>query len=278
MATPQAESANHSAASPDVQRVVAPDASERIQPSTPHTAAPTTKGLIFEVANVLYDATLWWRWLITLWSRLHPQVDVERLARCWHAEYLAEVRRGRREFGEAFESFLRDAQLARGEADEILAAGLSRRRDLEFEVYPFPGVKSTLRRLHKLGVEMVIVTDSANTSQEWQLRLARWGLNHYFSQVLSSVELGEIKPGAACYEAAIACFSHQRDQLVFIGQSVDELAGARRLGLRTIACNPADHVSCDHRLARFDSLTEVVAAPHAPVHGSTSVPLARAHT
>jgi HAD superfamily hydrolase (TIGR01509 family) len=209
------------------------------------------------MANVLYDATLWWRWLAQLLARLHPSVDCKQLSQEWHSSYLSEVRCGRREFSEVFEAFLNHAGLPRGEVDEILAAGLSRRRDLEFEVFPYPGVKPTLQRLHQAGVPMAIISDSTNTSDELIERLARLGLAGYFDHVLSSVEVGAIKPAAICYESILSRLQIDRNRVWFIGHSEDELHGAAQCGLKTIGHNAPANIVCDGRVSRFETLLEL---------------------
>lgn len=240
-------------------RVVAPDVSETTGANSPRRKAPPTQALVFEMANVLYDATLWWRWFAQLLARLHPNVDGKQLAQQWNDHFLADIRRGRREFGEAFEAFLTQSGLTRGRVDEILAAGLSRRRDLEFEVLPFPGVKPTLRRLQQAGVPMAIVSDSANTSEELSDRLARLGLGKYFDHVVSSVELGEIKPAAICYETVLKRLEVDRSAVWFVSQVTDDLHGAARCGLRTVGYNASPQATCDHLIGRFEGLVELLA-------------------
>lgn len=240
------------------ERVVAPDASEALEARGARPNSGPIRGLIFELSNVIHDGTLWWRWLVTLLSRLHPELNVAQLETQWHNVFLAGVRAGRREFGESFESFLLSAGLTRGEIDEVLAAGLCRRRDLEFDVLPFPGVRNTLLRLHKTDVRLGILSDSSNTSEELCQRIARLGLGGCFSLVLSSVEIGDVKPAAICYESALARLDCPRDEVAFVGQSSLELAGAKRRGLRAVGFNVAADAECDHRLARFELLPELI--------------------
>src|SRR3981081_3849051 len=55
------------------------------------------KGLVFDMDDVLYDATLWRRWLLQLLGRLGLKADYHTFYRTWDAEFLADVHRGRRE-------------------------------------------------------------------------------------------------------------------------------------------------------------------------------------
>ncbi len=254
--------------------VVAPDASEKqgLSPAPPadhsanDTAEPVVGGLIFEMANVLYDATLWWRWFAQLLHRLHPHLDCAQLDLVWTSEYLRAVRCGRREFSEALEAFLLRIELPQNEIDEVLAAGLCRRRDLEFQVLPFPGVKITLHRLHSMGLPLAIVSDSANTSDELVERLARLGLGTFFQFVISSVELEQTKPDPLCYLTAIQRLGVPAEQLWFVGQTADDLFGAQRVGLRTIAYGADETIASCRSISRFDALVELLPNKRSVTH------------
>ena len=67
-------------------------------------------GVIFDMADVLYDATLWRRWLLRLVNQLGVPAEYEPFYHAWDHDYLADVHCGRRDYTEAFQTFL----LARG--------------------------------------------------------------------------------------------------------------------------------------------------------------------
>ena len=71
--------------------------------------------------NVLFDATLWQRWLWHLVSRMGAAANYDDFCRTWDLKYLPDVYRGRRERAEAFEAFLLSVGLARGQVDEVQA-------------------------------------------------------------------------------------------------------------------------------------------------------------
>src|SRR4051794_26486676 len=64
------------------------------------------RALVFEMENVLYDGTLWQRWLWQLMTRLGWQRDFRSFSSIWHRGYLHDVHCGCREFAEALRSFL----------------------------------------------------------------------------------------------------------------------------------------------------------------------------
>ncbi len=88
------------------------------------------------MCNILYDDTVWRRWVLMLLSRLGLSTNYCSFFRLWDREYLDEVHRGRREFRQAFASFLRCAGLSSGQIDEVEAASHARRRQLEAHMPP----------------------------------------------------------------------------------------------------------------------------------------------
>src|SRR3569623_1380083 len=78
------------------------------------------------MGDVLYDATLWRRWLLRLLQRMGLHTQYRTFFKIWDVEFLNEVHCGRREYSEAFQAFLLSAGLSRGQIDEVEAARQAR--------------------------------------------------------------------------------------------------------------------------------------------------------
>ena len=215
-------------------------------------------GLLFDMGDVLYDATVWRRWLLQLLHRMGLHAHYRSFFKIWDCDFLDDVHCGRREYGEAFQAFLLSAGLTRGQIDEVEAASQARKRELENGVRPFPGVRSVLDRLQRAGVVLGVLSDSESTAEELQLRLNRLGIGHSFIAVVSSIDLERTKPDAACYRAAAAAMGVPVDSTAFVGHDAEELAGAKAAGMSAWAFNfEADVVAAgvaDRYLTRFDEL------------------------
>ena len=61
-------------------------------------------GLLFDMGDVLYDATVWRRWLIQLLRRFDLHLDYTTLFKSWDRCFLLDVHRGRRPLCDAFQS------------------------------------------------------------------------------------------------------------------------------------------------------------------------------
>jgi FMN phosphatase YigB (HAD superfamily) len=210
------------------------------------------------MSNVLYDATLWRRWLLQVLRRLGLHTNYRAFYHIWDHDYLADVRRGRREFCEAFRSFLLSVGLSRGQAEEVEAACQARRRHWEADSRLLPGVKNTLFQLHGAGLVLGVLDDSEHPSAVLEKRLARLGLGGLFSTVISSVDVGKTRPDPVAYMTALRAMNLPAGQAVFVGHSAEDLAGAADVGMMTVAFNFDPEATADAFAARFDELLDLV--------------------
>ena len=128
-------------------------------------------------------------------------------------------------------------------------------RDVEF----FAGVPETLHRLKAAGLRLGVVTntfDSTATKHGW---FARVGIEKVWDSFATSCELKVNKPDARIYLAALEPLHLAPEKAAFVGHAAAELAGAKALGMTTIAFNRDDEtVEADHIISRFSELPEVL--------------------
>lgn len=220
-------------------------------------------GLLFDMGDVLYDATLWRRWLLRVLSRLGLHTNYRSFYHVWDHDFLDDVHRGRREFSEAFGAFLRSAGLSAGQIDEVKAACQARRGQWEQTARLLPGVKATLTKLHASGVVMGVLSDSEHPAVVLLERLRRLGVGDFFKAVVSSTDLERIKPDPVCYRTVLEAMELSAEQVAFVGHDTEELAGAAKAGLSTIAFNYDPDAKADVFLARFEELLQLV-TPRSP--------------
>lgn len=215
-------------------------------------------GVLFDMGGVLYDDTLWRRWLLRLLAQLGLHTNYRSFYRLWDREYLVRVHRGQCEFRTAFEEFMRSVGLSAAQIDEVEAACQARRRTMEGEIRALPGVKSTLQRLAQAGFVLAALTDSEYPATLLVERLERIGLGGLFVSVISSMDLGHTRPDPVCYARALAAMDQQPYQVAFVGHDTEELSGARAVGMRTVAFNFDADAEADAFIARFEELLDVV--------------------
>jgi HAD superfamily hydrolase (TIGR01509 family) len=216
------------------------------------------RGLLFDAGDVLYDATIWRRWLLQLLRRIGLYTNYLSFYHLLDHDFMADVYRGRRPFAEAFQAFLLSAGLSRAQIDEVEAACKARRNQWEATARPLPGVKSTLARLQAAGIAMGVVCNSEYPATVLRERFNRFGIGGFFPAIVSSIDLGHIKPEAVCYLSALGAMNLDAAEVAFVGHDTAELDGARRVGMQTIAFNFDRDAQADVFIARFEELVELV--------------------
>lgn len=225
-------------------------------------AGPTplaVQGLLFDMGDVLYDATAWRRWLVALVNRHGLAIGYDEFCGRWDREYLGDVHCQRRAYAEAFREFLQSLPLAAGLWREIEAASLAQKRHLEQSIRPLPGVRDTLAQLRRQPLRLGVLSDSESPASALVQRLQDLGLGT-FDAVVSSADLRAAKPAAEAYLAALAALRLPAEQVAFVGHDEDELVGAAAVGLPTIAFNFRGLVPAQRHLHRFEQLLSVVAS------------------
>ncbi len=220
--------------------------------------AQTVSGVLFGMGGVLYDDSVWRRWLLRLLGQLGLHTNYRSFYRVWDREFLKAVQSGQTELCQAFRIFLRSVGLTPAQIDEVEAACQARRRRLEESTRALPGVKATLARLYQSGLTLGVLANSEHPSEVLQERLERMGLGGLFQVVLSSLDLRRTKPDLACYRTALAALKLGSHEVAYVGNESDELAGAARVGLYTVGFNYDPDAQADAFIARFEELAEVV--------------------
>ena len=216
------------------------------------------RGLMFDFGGVLYDDSVWRRWLLRLLSHLGLHTHYGSFVHVLEHEYMVDVYRGRESFCTAFTRFLRAAGLSSGQIDEVMAACQGQRRALEESTRPLPGVRCTIARLRRMGLTLGLLSDTELPAAELRARLEQFVPGSTFQAVVSSVDLGCTKPDSCCYRQVLDQMELGPDEVAYVGHDPAELAGARRVGMATIAFNAQPETVADVHLDRFEQLVDVV--------------------
>lgn len=238
----------------------------RIAPAAlPHPV----RGVLFDMCNILYDDTVWRRWLLRLLTQFGVQTNYRGLFHVWNRDHLDAVHCGRQSFGAALDAFLASIGLSRSQIEELQAASQAQRRQIEESLRPLPCVRPTLSRIVQRQCILGAICNSELPASGLHGRLERFGMAPWFATAVSSIDLGRTMPDAECYRAALKNMGLSAEQTAFVGHDAVELAGATALGMVTIAYNYDPDAQADVYLGRFEELDAVLLA-------STSPPLAAA--
>jgi FMN phosphatase YigB (HAD superfamily) len=223
-------------------------------------ALAAVRGLVFDFGDVIYDTTAWRRWLLRLLTRFGVTASYDEVYRVWQRDYLDAVERGEREHGEAFQAWLLSFGLTHGQIDEIEAASQARRRQLAADMRPLPGVRATLASLKAGRLPLAVLCDSEYPAFRLADQLQRMGLSETLPIVISSFDLERTKPDPLCYRSALEALQLPAEQVAYVGHDAEELAGARAIGMPTIAFNFAPDAEADAFVTKFSELLDLLPA------------------
>jgi HAD superfamily hydrolase (TIGR01509 family) len=134
---------------------------------------------------------------------------------------------------------------------EQVARGLKILRKDENNVQFFDGVRETLIALKAKGFLLGIVTDTANPLHAKLSWFERGGFGHVWDAISASLDVGVRKPDPKIYCAALEQLGVPVEQAVFVGHKTSELAGARAVGMQTIAFNYDEDATADYYVEKF---------------------------
>jgi FMN phosphatase YigB (HAD superfamily) len=227
-----------------------------VPPSAP--SGPPVSALIFDLCGVMYDDTVWRRWLLRVISRMGLHTHYTLYFRVWERDYLAEVKRGRLEFWEALRLFLLSSGLTSAQIDEVGAAAHAQRRQCEQDIMPLPGVRKTLSQLTDRGVQLLLLSNSCLPYREIQQRLKKLRLANHFDAVLSTFDLGKRFSNADCFRLAIQRLQRDPREIGYVGRDSLALVEAATIGMYTVAFNNDDDAQADAFIRSFAELLEAL--------------------
>ncbi|MHB8973466.1 MAG: HAD family hydrolase [Pirellulaceae bacterium] len=165
--------------------------------------SPPVSGLLLDMGGVLYDDSVWPRWLLKLVTRLGLHTHYTLFFRVWQREYGPRIKRGECNYWQAMREFLRSVGLTNGQIDEVEAAGHPRQREFETDIYPLPGVVNGLTRLQSLGIRLTVLSSGYLDTAGVEQQLDRLGLAGYFNAIATEMQIERAQPGRPYFDAAI---------------------------------------------------------------------------
>lgn len=142
-------------------------------------------------------------------------------------------------------------------APEQLARGKQALITDDANVAFFEGVPETLCALKEKGFLLGIVTDTANSISTKLSWFERGGFGHVWDSIISSMDVGTRKPDPKIYQASLKQLGLNADQVVFVGHRASELAGARAVGMHTVAFNYDRDAAADYFIENIPELLNV---------------------
>jgi len=214
------------------------------------------QAIIFDMGDIFFDATIWRKSLVSWINKLGVDIDYPEFCAQWEAR-LAAVYVGRCEYWDAFTNFMADLGLDHVGTEQTIAFARTKAAEIEERVL-FDGVAETLARLKGAGLKLAVLSDTESHEQRVRQRLADLHIEEYFDAVVTSMDIGHVKPQPQAYQAALDRLGVTKNQSAFVAHDQDELTGAMDFGLTTIAYNYSDGVTAELYIEQFSELLVVI--------------------
>lgn len=221
------------------------------------TARTELAGIIFDMGDILHDATHWRRWLWGWVSQYGVTLEFSQFCRKWDV-LLDAVHRGVERYEIALDDFLRMQGLTPEQRHITLTQSAKQKPLLERDVVPFVGVIPTLEQLHGQNIPMAILSDSESPKEKIKARLSQWGIDGFISHVISSRDLGCTKPHPRGYHVSAELLGTSCEETAFVGHDAEELSGAAAVGMLSVAFNHEPDAISHVYLHRFEDLLTLV--------------------
>jgi HAD superfamily hydrolase (TIGR01509 family) len=152
-----------------------------------------------------------------------------------------------------------DLGLTGNEIDEAENSAKTKAAGAEKRVL-FDGVAETLAQLKNRGMKLAVLSDTESSEPVVRRRLREMGIEQNFDAVVTSIDIGHVKPQPEAFAEVLHRLNTTSDHAVFVGHDVDELEGAMRCGLTAIAYNHEAGAPANHHITIFSELLDVVEA------------------
>jgi len=215
--------------------------------------------VIFDAGDILYDAAKWRRWMTEELNRMGIAISFRELVCEWERE-LVPVYKGRADYLDAFDSLLEKLIEDTSDRTDFRARSLEAKDRLEGEERrAFEGVRAMLLALRSSGLKLGVLSDTESTVDRVRASLEQLGLAGLFDSIVTSRDIGRVKPEPEAYRAALEDLGATASESLFVAHDQDELDGARDFGMATVAVETTGPTEGHERISAtrelFDYLT-----------------------
>jgi HAD superfamily hydrolase (TIGR01509 family) len=193
----------------------------------------SSRGIFFDAAGVLYhrpESTS--SYVSTLLHDRGLTLDLSASDRARQKTLRSEANKGRLSPLNYWDQVLQMCGLADAAGRRVLVEQIDAYSD---NVLPLPGCREMLATLKQRGFVLGIITDTMHPLDRKQRWLDAIGVTEFIDVLACSTALGAHKPDPAIYLGALQQAHLTPAEAAFVGHAADELDGARRAGLATVA-------------------------------------------
>ena len=225
-------------------------------PSSPQPSVPI-QAFIFDVGDILYDASVWRKWLTTELQRFGKDITYPQLVENWE-RLLVDVYKGNAEYWAKFSELMMHFGVTSEESAAIEKLAREKGQAVQVDRVPMPGVPETLSALRENDITLVALSDTESGEAGVRKTLNQLEIEKYFDAVVSSFAIGHVKPEPEAFDYAIKATGKSKSACAFVAHDIDELEGAQKHDLLAVGYNYHPDAPADFFIEDFRQLLELV--------------------
>ncbi len=193
------------------------------------------KLVILDAGDVIYDS----KYIMKKFYEEHEKffkkfgIDPKEDEKLW-MKYYKKVQKGKVSLKKARELIFEKLGVPKSKLKEWLR--IDREIKMKY-IRPFKNAKGVMRKIKKIGLRIAILSDTAVPSS-WRIQMSRKiGIvegREYDKGFYSNV-IGYVKPEKKAYLTVLKYFNVKPSEAIFVGHDKEEIEGAKRVGIKTIA-------------------------------------------
>jgi FMN phosphatase YigB (HAD superfamily) len=215
----------------------------------------TIRGILFDAAGVFYrrpDST--GRYVASLLEKMGLPAELLAEDQPRHKALRSQANQGHLSPDKYWDQRLQMHGVAAAEVRSVLVGKIN---DYSDQVLPIPGGREALAGLKRRGFLLGIVTDTIYPVERKMRWLNHVGVAEFIDVVACSTVVGAHKPDPAIYLDALRQAQLAPGESAFVGHDTDELDGARRAGMATVAVSYGPGAKADYYVASLVDLLNV---------------------
>jgi FMN phosphatase YigB (HAD superfamily) len=215
----------------------------------------TIRGIFFDAAGVLYcrpESTD--RYVSNLLKEDGLSAALAMEDQVCQKALRSQANRGQISPDEYWDQFLLAHGVVTPERRRILVSKINAYSD---NVLPIPGGREALAGLKQRGFVLGIITDTIYPLERKMRWLAKVGVAEFIDVVACSTALGVHKPDTAIYLSALQQAHLTPGESAFVGHDAEELEGAHKTGVATVAVNHDPGTKADYHARSLVDLLNV---------------------
>jgi len=216
------------------------------------------KVLIFDAGDILLDTKSTHKKRFDLLRKMYNlKINFDEYEERWNKFKSDFLRKGKRRKG-MFKEFLRTLGLKDRELEKFFER-ITKNPKKYLEHKLIKGVKPTLRKLKKLGIKIVVLSDTWKTSEERMKEFEKYGISNFIDKVYCSSEIGFLKKySKKPFEFVLEDLRIGKDEVAFVGHDEREIKNAKACGIKVIVLKPKRGVEFDYKIEDISQLPELL--------------------